>query len=210
MSGLRRARLAEPLLQLLAIAVVAALSAGAPAWWLPAMLGLAIVWPPAVAWRPLAGLAVLRTYLVWVLPWLLATVVYLRLLHACGHTVAPQPALVELAAHGLSAPGAWATILLVVGLAPVAEEILFRGYLYTGLATVLPVPAAQTGTAALFGLAHGLDHALPIAALGLLFGWLRHRHAALLPAMFAHALHNGITVLLALVWPGHLDLLFPR
>ena len=101
-------------------------------------------------------------------------------------------------------------VLAVVLLAPFFEELLFRGYLFTALLTVLPMWAVQLVTATAFGLVHGLDYALPIAVLALLFGWLRARYQALLPSMFAHAVHNGITVVVTLSWPQHLDLLYPR
>ena len=60
------------------------------------------------------------------------------------------------------------------------------------------------------GLAHGLDHALPIGVLSLLFGHLRAKHGALSPSIVAHALHNAVTVSLILSWPELLDLLYVR
>mgnify|MGYP001566827949 CR=1 FL=1 len=64
-------------------------------------------------------------------------------------------------------------------------------------------------TAAAFGAVHGLPYALPIGLLGCLFGWLRVRHGSLLPAMFAHALHNSLIVLVTVAWPESLTLLYP-
>ncbi len=175
-----------------------------------ALVGFVAVWPPAVAWRPVATLAVLRAYVPFALLWFLLVAGYLRGMHAIGHAVQPQPMLQELAADGLAAPGAWRTLLGIVVLAPLAEEILFRGYLFTALVTTLPKWFAHTATAVLFGLAHGLDYAPPITVLALLFGWLRARHAALLPSVLAHAVHNGLTVLLVVLWPGILEAVYPK
>jgi hypothetical protein len=210
MSPPRRARLAEPLLQLLAAAALLVLASFDQEWAVLGLVGLVAVWPPRVAWRPVAAAAVLRSYLLFAVPWFLAVVGYLRALHALGHPVPPQPMLSELATHGIAAPGAWLLVAGIVVVAPLAEEVLFRGYLFTGLRTVLSERATEVATAALFGLAHGPAYALPIAALALLFGRLRLRHGALLPSVLAHAVHNGITVLLALLWPGLFDLMYPR
>ena len=74
----------------------------------------------------------------------------------------------------------------------------------------LPSWGTQAVVATLFGLAHGLAHALPIGVLSLVFGYLRQRHGSLLPSMLAHAAHNGITVTVVVCWPGTLDLLYAR
>lgn len=210
MSAPPRARLAEPLLQLPFAIAAAALFQVHVVGGLVALATLAAVWPPIVPWRPLAAGAVLLRYLPFAALWLAFVVVYLRLAHALGHPIAPQATLQMLAEQGTGLPGFWLVVSGIVVLAPFFEELLFRGYLFTALATVLPIWATQLVTAVAFGLVHGLDYALPIAALALLFGWLRQRHAALLPSMLAHLVHNGITVALTLSWPGHLDLLYPR
>jgi membrane protease YdiL (CAAX protease family) len=166
--------------------------------------------PPAVAWRPLPYGAVLRRYLPLVLPWVAFVVAYLQLMHWLGAPVAPQAQLQYLAVHGLGEPGAWLMVAGAIAVAPVAEEIVFRGYLLSVLLQVMPSWGAQAITAILFGLVHGLDYALPLALLGWFFGWLRLRHGALLPSMFAHALHNALVVALTCAWPASLDLLYPR
>jgi uncharacterized protein len=210
MNGSRRAE-AGPWYQLLAVfGCTFALAGYDLRLALAALVGFVAAWPPAVRWRPVAPWSVLRAYVPFAVLWFLAVAGYLRAMHAFGHPVAPQPMLRELAAHGLSAPGAWLTLLGIVVVAPLAEEVLFRGYLFTALITTLPRWLAHTATALLFGIAHGPDYALPIAVLALLFGWLRERHRALWPSVLAHALHNGLTVLLVVTWPDILDTLYPQ
>jgi membrane protease YdiL (CAAX protease family) len=171
---------------------------------------LAGVWPPAVPWRPVAALRVLLVYVPFAVVWLAFVALYLRVAHGLGYAVSVQPQLAEIAAKGTSTPDLPVVCLGIVFVAPLAEEILFRGYLFTALLRVLPSWATQLTTAAVFGLVHGLQYALPIAALALLFGWLRARHAALLPCVLAHTVHNGLTVVITLSWPEHLELLYPK
>lgn len=174
------------------------------------LLVMVVVWPPAVRWRPLPVLRVLRAYAPFAAVWLGLTIGYLQVMHGVGWSVLPQPALERLAESGLATPGFALSVLGIVVLAPVFEEVVFRGYLFCALATVLPPVATQLLTAALFGLVHGLDYALPIGTLALLFGWLRTRYQSLLPSIFAHAVHNGLTVAITIAWPASLELIYPR
>ncbi|MCA8976527.1 MAG: CPBP family intramembrane metalloprotease [Planctomycetes bacterium] len=171
---------------------------------------MALVWPPRGRWLPLPCGRVLGAYGPFAVVWLLFTIGYLQVMHAVDATVLPQPALARLAAEGMAMPGATALVFAIVVLGPVAEEILFRGYLFAALEQRLSGVATQLVTAALFGLVHGPDYALPIGVLALLFGWLRARYGSLLPSILAHAVHNGLTVAITLLWPGHLELLYPR
>lgn len=206
-----RAGPAAPLLQLAVVALLALLvQHGQPAIGLPGLVAMAVFWPPQVRWAPLPVARVLAVYLPFAVAWLGLVIVYLRVMHALGFPVVPQPALLALAEHGTAMPELLATVTAIVVLAPLLEELVFRGYLFTALAGVLPASAVHALVAVAFGLVHGLPYALPIGVLALLFGWLRARHGALLPPVFAHAVHNGLTVLLTLLWPGHLELLYPR
>lgn len=92
-------------------------------------------------------------------------------------------------------------LALGVGLAaPVAEELLFRGFVWQGLRR-LGLWAATLGSAALFGLYH-LDplHAVGAAALGLALGWMRGYTGGLAAPLLAHALNNGVW--LGVLWAG--------
>lgn len=94
---------------------------------------------------------------------------------------------------GMRAAGAWAgspRSLLGLGLVTaVAEEVLFRGYLLTGLRGAVPLGAALVLQALLFGVHHasfGL-RAVPAKAVhGLVWGALAVFAGTLLPALAAH------------------------
>ena len=200
-----------PALQLLAaLGCVLVISLGQMLIGLVLLAMLVIAWPPAVPWRPVAARFVLLVYVPFAVVWLAGVALYLKVAHELGHTVPVQERLEQIARQGTSTPHLLWLCLGIVFVAPLAEEVLFRGYLFTALLRVLPSWATQLATAVLFGLVHGLPYALPIAGLALLFGWLRARHAALLPCVLAHTVHNGLTVAITLSWPQHLELLYPK
>lgn len=187
-----------------------------PSWlWLAtalggvAMLAFAVRFPPTVAWGRARLVRTVGCYLPFAAAWVSFVVGYLAAMRGLGQPVPPQPALDQLAQQGLTA-ATLPTVLGAVVLAPVVEEVLFRGYLLDVLLRVLRPWFAQLLTAAAFGAVHGLGYALPLAVLGLFFGWLRQRTAALWPSAVAHALHNGLVVAVAIAWPASLDLLYPR
>jgi hypothetical protein len=86
-------------------------------------------------------------------------------------------------------------------IAPVMEELLYRGFLYRGLAQSRLGPnGAIALTAVLFAVTHiqwigdsmWWFQMLRIGFLGLLFGWLRERTGSVLPGIGIHALINGV------------------
>lgn len=103
-------------------------------------------------------------------------------------------------------PTAFASPLLIAGLvvavvvvAPVAEELFFRGLLYGWLRARLPVPAAVAIAAVLFSVAHfqpGL--LLPLAVVGAGLCLLYERSRSLWVPAAAHAALNAGSLLLAL------------
>ena len=85
---------------------------------------------------------------------------------------------------------------LALGIAAPVEEGLFRGLLFEALARTRGPAAAITGSALLFGLAHGVGAAGGIAfLLGLQLGALRARYS--LGAAIAAHLANNAAVLAA-------------
>jgi membrane protease YdiL (CAAX protease family) len=89
-------------------------------------------------------------------------------------------------------------VLLIVVLAPISEEICFRGMLYGGLRTKLPiVPAALIG-----GLVFGGLHALtgitavpPLIAFGFLLCLLYEKTGSVVPGIVLHMLNNSVALL---------------
>jgi CAAX protease family protein len=105
------------------------------------------------------------------------------------------------------APGDWqpdragafvANALVVVLVAPFAEELFFRG-LGVRVLRLLGRPIAIGGTALLFGLAHGILGALPpLVFFGAGLAWVRYRSDSVWPGFVSHAAFNGIGVAVAI------------
>lgn len=93
--------------------------------------------------------------------------------------------------------GSWGLLLLgtlsLVVWAPVVEEVMFRGVLYTFLRPRVRWFGAVLITAAVFGLVHPYTTAglVQVAVGGVVFGLLREWRGSLIAPMVAHALHNG-------------------
>jgi membrane protease YdiL (CAAX protease family) len=90
-------------------------------------------------------------------------------------------------------------------LAPVFEELIFRGLLYGSLRASLSWPLAAIGSALVFGLAHGYGPTgfLSVLLSGLLWAWVYERTGSLLPCIVAHVVNNALvalTLLLVLRW----------
>ncbi|HEX2090341.1 MAG TPA: type II CAAX endopeptidase family protein [Actinomycetota bacterium] len=80
---------------------------------------------------------------------------------------------------------------VVIVLAPICEEIFFRGFLYNGLRRRLPVWGAAVVSSVVFGLVH--VHPLlipPLFVVGLGLALLYERQQSLLAPVVAHATFN--------------------
>jgi membrane protease YdiL (CAAX protease family) len=80
--------------------------------------------------------------------------------------------------------------------APVAEEIAFRGYLYAGLRTVMAMVPAALISGFLFGAAHlasgeAIATIAAITALGICWAVLREKTGSIVPGMALHGALNG-------------------
>lgn len=87
--------------------------------------------------------------------------------------------------------------MLVVVVAPIAEELFFRGFFYRALRTSLPVWSAALIDGAVFGAIHftGTDSLalLPVLGLlGVLFCLVYERTGSLYPVIALHAFNNTI------------------
>ena len=92
--------------------------------------------------------------------------------------------------------GIWGGILRVVVLAPIVEELIFRGVIFSGFQRIYPSFWAVFFSAILFSCFHLNPWQLvPTFLLGLLLGFVRLRTGSLLAAIFTHALHNGMIFL---------------
>jgi len=91
----------------------------------------------------------------------------------------------------------FATIVTICLLAPVLEEMLFRGVILRSFLRQYERRSAILGSAVIFGFAH-LNSLQFVAAfgIGLLLGWLYERSRSLLPCILLHFAYNTGTVLL--------------
>jgi membrane protease YdiL (CAAX protease family) len=88
-----------------------------------------------------------------------------------------------------------ANFVVIAGVAPFAEELLFRGLGYSLIEPFGRWTAILT-IGITFGLYHGLVEALPeLALFGCTLAWLRSRTGSVYPGMLAHATFNTIGLL---------------
>lgn len=104
----------------------------------------------------------------------------------------------EQAAFEHMADGGIAAVLSACVLAPVVEELLFRGVVLRSFLHQYPRGAAIAGSALLFGFAHmNIYQFVGATGFGLLSGWLYDRTRSLLPCITLHMAHNTFVTLLA-------------
>ena len=83
-------------------------------------------------------------------------------------------------------------------LAPIAEEIAFRGYVLSALRTHLSPGAAILGSSVLFASIHLDPVRFPaVLFLGVFLGWLAWRSGSIWPAVAAHGVNNALGSALA-------------
>lgn len=92
--------------------------------------------------------------------------------------------------------GAIATGTMIVVIAPICEEMFFRGFFFAGLRSRLPFVAAALISAVLFGAVHGGDvnlvAALQLAGFGFALAWLYEETGSLWAAISLHMINNAI------------------
>ena len=129
------------------------------------------------------------------LKWMGATIVAYLVFNAVYVAVFGEPHQEDIAEGFGAVP---VQVLLIVILAPISEEICFRGMLYGGLRTKLPVlPAALIG-----GLVFGGLHALtgitavpPLIVFGFLLCLLYEKTGSIVPGIVLHMLNNSVALL---------------
>lgn len=90
----------------------------------------------------------------------------------------------------------------VVGMAPLVEEMVFRGMAYPMLKRVAGAPLAVFGTSLLFALVHGhIGVLLPLMLFSALLILAYERSGCLWVPTAMHAVFNGINVAMMLWWP---------
>lgn len=94
---------------------------------------------------------------------------------------------------------ALSAVILIVGLAPIAEETFFRGFVFSGLRSRLALWPAALLSGLVFGLPHvttGVTTVVPLAVFGVALAWLYEKTGSLWPPVIVHAINNGFALAL--------------
>jgi membrane protease YdiL (CAAX protease family) len=151
----------------------------------PSQFGLV---SPASAWRAVAlvlGAAVLFVGV---------SELYFSLLHSSSQ----EKEFVKEIGGNAGTLGVLAVCVLTTVIAPVCEELLFRGFIFRSLTNWRgPWPAAII-TGVLFGLVHGLSapavDLAPLALLGFLLCVVYYRSGSLYPCIALHVINNALAL----------------
>jgi membrane protease YdiL (CAAX protease family) len=151
-----------------------------------------------VDWRPAAGVVALGLGVI-----VGVNLIYnglISLLHL--HMQTNSDSLLQYAHSApLTLLGYLAAAVLV---APICEEIFFRGFLFGGLTTSLRLWPAALLSAALFGIAHVDAGSFPVLfVIGIALAWARWRFGSLLPGIAIHACNNLLAAALIVVAMAH-------
>jgi membrane protease YdiL (CAAX protease family) len=89
--------------------------------------------------------------------------------------------------------------LLLTAIVPaICEELLFRGFLLSGLRSAMAQWPSILLCAAVFGVFHFLFYKFPVTFfLGVILAYLCWQARSVIPAILAHMMHNGIVTLQA-------------
>jgi ABC-2 type transport system permease protein len=121
--------------------------------------------------------------------------VVVAILEAIGQ--APEPPPVDRAIAMLDP---FLVVLATVLVAPVAEELFFRGVVFNAWLREAGRRWAYLGSAALFAAIHvSIATVVPIFLLGLTLAWIYERTRTLLAPIVVHATFNALSVTLALL-----------
>jgi uncharacterized protein len=95
--------------------------------------------------------------------------------------------------------------VLAVTLAPLFEELFFRGFLQPLLSRTFGVAAGILITSLVFGSLHAPEYAwawqyvLAVSLAGVVFGWVRTRMNSIVPSTVMHASYNLVFVIALLI-----------
>jgi membrane protease YdiL (CAAX protease family) len=155
-----------------------------------------------------AAVSILLGCLLAVPAWIgtiLVAAIVTRLLELLGR--APQPGVVD---EAIARVDPTVLLIAIVLIAPIAEELFFRGVVFNAWLREYGARAAILGSAALFAVIHAdpssvdtligsLARVLPIFGLGLGLAVLYQRTRSLLAPIAMHATFNAISLTLALL-----------
>ena len=94
-------------------------------------------------------------------------------------------------------------MFLVIVVAPICEETLFRGFMYSNLRAWYSFGVSNLVVSAVFALAHAPTSLLCVPLvlpIGILLGWVRERAGSIVPAIALHALYNASAFVTELIF----------
>lgn len=100
---------------------------------------------------------------------------------------------------GLDGPELALACVLAVLVGPFLEELVFRGVLQGACTEFFGARQGWLVASTVFAAMHGLVGLPGLLALSLLLGWLRQRTGSIFVPFVVHALHNALTLALALL-----------
>ena len=104
-----------------------------------------------------------------------------------------NPQIEVLAPTALSVPAMVGMLVLAAGVAPVVEEIVFRGVLYGWLRRFLSPAAGIVLSALVFGAVHGIPQLVPaLAVQGVVLAMVYERTRSLWPSIVLHGVFNAV------------------
>lgn len=144
---------------------------------------------PGVLWR--GGLALLAAYPVLLL-------VQVMVYSVAGGDLTPQD-VVQFLQNAETPRDRIAVLVMAVAVAPVAEELIFRGYLYPVGKRHFGPFISMVATSLLFAVLHGHAASIPgLFALAMCLGLAYEKSGSLLVPMIMHAIFNAVSVLMIL------------
>ena len=88
-------------------------------------------------------------------------------------------------------------IISTVIIAPIAEELMFRGYVLDSIRKMHGERVAIVISSFIFGLVHIEPYTAGMAAIGgLIYGFVRVRTESLWPSIIGHMMWNGVALVL--------------
>ena len=107
-----------------------------------------------------------------------------------------NPQVGMLAPGGASIYSAAVMVFLVAVVAPLAEELLFRGLLYRWIAERFGMWIGLVISSLIFSSMHGILLLIPpLFVVGCLLAWLYEKSGSVLPCIVMHGVFNGIMLL---------------
>jgi membrane protease YdiL (CAAX protease family) len=98
---------------------------------------------------------------------------------------------------GESTVGDVASAVLIIGVAPLSEELFFRGFMFGGLRRSMPWLGAAAISALIWGVFHFTGPAswgvvVQLVIFGLVLGWLYEKTGSIWPGVVIHAVNNAL------------------